>query len=149
MRKEVSIARAPLANSWKQISVETNKTLCKPITASGEAKQTLCESSTVSAATNIAPRRHINTVREAIKVSCEPKIASAKAIWIAKAVVPCEARDRSLDSVSCEAKIVSDCKTISALHGAKPCLSCEDRAKALCANGYCRPAYFISTIGQC
>ena len=41
VRKEVSVARAPLANSWKQVSVETNKALCKTITASGEAKQTL------------------------------------------------------------------------------------------------------------
>ena len=73
--------------------------------------------------TNIAPRQHINTVRKAIKVPCEPKTAFAKAMWIAKAV------DRSLDSASCEAKIVSDCKTISALHRAKPRLSCEDEGK--------------------
>jgi len=48
-----------------------------------------------------------------------------------KSVVSCETRDRSPDSASCEAKIVSDCKTISALHKAKPRLSCEVRAKAL------------------
>jgi len=65
--REVSVARAPLANSWKQVSVETDKALCKPITVSGEAKQTLCESSTVSAETNIAPCQHVNTVREAIR----------------------------------------------------------------------------------
>ena len=119
------MARTPLANSWKQASVETDKALCKRITVSGEAKQTLCESSTVSAETNIAPRQHINIMREAIKVPCEPKTASAKTMWIAKAAVPCEARDRFLDSASCEVKIVSDCKTISALHRAKPRLSCE------------------------
>ena len=67
-------------------------------------------------------------MREAIKVPCEPKTASVKAMWIVKVI------DRSLDSASCEAKIVSDCKTISALHRAKPCLSREARAKALCAN---------------
>ena len=44
-----------------------------PITVSGEAKQTLCESSTVSAETNIAPYQYVNTVCEAIKVPCEPK----------------------------------------------------------------------------
>ena len=75
-------------------------------------------------------------MREAIKVPYEPKTASAKAMWIAKAVVPCEARDRSLDSASCEAKIVSDCKIILALHRAKPRLSCEARAKALCADNH-------------
>ena len=40
----------------------------------------------------------------------------------------------SLDSASCEAKIVSDHKTISALCRAKPRLSREAKAKALCAN---------------
>ena len=34
---KVSIARAPLVASWKQVSVETNKALYKPITVSGEA----------------------------------------------------------------------------------------------------------------
>ena len=71
---------------------------------------------------------------EAIKVSREPKIASAKAMWIAKFAVSCEARDRSLNSASCEAKIVSNGKTILALHRAKPRLSREANAKVLCAN---------------
>ena len=35
--REVNVIRAPLANSWKQVSVETNKALYKPITVSGEA----------------------------------------------------------------------------------------------------------------
>ena len=82
--KEVSIARGPLANSWKRVSVETNKALCKPITASCETKQTLCESSIISTEINIASRQHVNAAREAIKVPCEPKIAYAKAIWIKK-----------------------------------------------------------------
>ena len=56
VHKEVSVVRVPLANSWNQVFVEINKALCKPITASGEAKQTLCESTTVSVETNIAPR---------------------------------------------------------------------------------------------
>ena len=48
-------------------------------------------------------------------------------MWIAKPVVLCEARDGSLDSTSCEAKI-------SALHRAKPRLSHEAKATAtLCA----------------
>ena len=67
-------------------------------------------------------------MREAIKVPCEPKTASAKAMWIAKAV------DISLDSASCEAKIVSDCKTILALHRSKPCLSRKAKIKVLCTN---------------
>jgi len=41
-------------------------------------------------------------------------------MWIAKFIVSCEARDRSLDSASCKAKIVSDHKTILVLRRAKP-----------------------------
>jgi len=48
--------------------------------------------------------------------------------------VPCGTRDRSLD-----------CKTISALHRAKPRLSCEARAKALCANSKTTAAPLISS----
>ena len=68
---------------------------------------------------------------EGIKVLREPKSASAKTIWIKKSnLASYEARDSSLDSASCKAKIVSDYKTISALHRAKPDLSCEAKAKA-------------------
>ena len=51
-----------------------------------------------------------------------------------KSVVSCEVIDRSLDSASCEDKIVSDCKAISALHRGKPHLSREAKAKPLCTN---------------
>jgi len=84
-------------------------------------------------------------VREAIKVPCEPKTAFPKAMWIVKSIVSCEVRDRSLDSASYEAKIVSDCKTISALHRAKPRLSREARAKALCANSEATAAPLTSS----
>ena len=67
-------------------------------------------------------------------------------MWIAKSVVSCEARDRSLDSASCEAKIVSDCKTIPALHRAKPRLSREAIAKALCANSEATAAPLTSSV---
>ena len=36
--RKITVARSPLATSWNQVSVETSKTLCKPITASCEAK---------------------------------------------------------------------------------------------------------------
>jgi len=55
-------------------------------------------------------------------------------MWIAKPVVSCQARDRSLDLASCEAKIVSDCKNISTLHRAKSRPSREAKTKAFCAN---------------
>ena len=71
---------------------------------------------------------------EAIKVPCEPKTTSTKAMRIEKYVVSCEIKDRSLDSASYEAKIVSDCKAIPALHGAKPRLSRKAKVKELCAN---------------
>jgi len=41
--KEVSVARAPLANSSKQVSVETYKALCKPITVSWRNKETVSQ----------------------------------------------------------------------------------------------------------
>ena len=49
-------------------------------------------------------------------------------MWVTKSTIS------SLDSASCEAKIVSDHKTISAIRRAKPRLSREAKAKALCAN---------------
>ena len=55
-------------------------------------------------------------------------------MWIAKSVVSCEARDKSLDLASSEAKIISDRETISALHRAKPRMSCKNKAKAFYAN---------------
>ena len=61
--------------------------------------------------TNIASRQHVNTTREAIKVPPELKIASAKAVDC-KICSITEVRDKSLNSASCEAKIVSDCETI-------------------------------------
>jgi len=52
--KKITVASALMATAWKQVSVETNKTLCEPITASCEAKQTPRESNTVSIETKIA-----------------------------------------------------------------------------------------------
>jgi len=51
----VSVARAPLATSWKKVSVKTTEVLCRPIIASCEAKQSLREPITVSIKTNLAP----------------------------------------------------------------------------------------------
>jgi len=82
----------------------------------------------VSKETNSASCQHVNAVREAIKVPCESKTASSKAMWVAKFTIV------SLNSASCEAKIVIDHKTISTLRRAKPRLSCEAKAKALYAN---------------
>ena len=121
---KVIIASAPLATSWKQVSVETSKALCKPITASCEAKQTLFESSTVSTETNIASRPRANVAREAIKIPREPKTASAKAMWITKSLVSSEAREKSLDKASCEAN--------SALHKAQPTYHARLKPKHLC-----------------
>jgi len=36
--RKVSVARAPLATSWRRVSVETTEILCEPITASRETK---------------------------------------------------------------------------------------------------------------
>jgi len=87
--KKVSVARAPLATSWEQVSVETIEALCEPITASREPKQAPCEPKqalrepiSVSTETNLAPRQCINIAREARKVPCESKTASAKTIEI-------------------------------------------------------------------
>ena len=49
-------------------------------------------------------------------------------------IVSGEAWDRSLDSASYKTKIVSDCKTISAFHRAKPRLPLEAKVKVFCVN---------------
>jgi len=89
--RKVTVARAPLATSWKQVSVETTKVPCEPITASREAKQApyepkqaLCEPISVSTETKSTPCQHVNVVRGATKVPYEPKTASAKTMWVAK-----------------------------------------------------------------
>jgi len=66
-------------------------------------------------------------------------------MWIAKSVVSCEARDKSLDLASSEAKIISDRETISALHRANPRLSREAKAKVFCANSEAIAALLTSS----
>ena len=78
-------------------------------------------------------------MRETIKVPCEPKAASSKAMWIVKSTSP-------LDPASCEAKIVLDHKTTSVHRRAKPRLSHEAKAKALCANSEATATSLASTI---
>ena len=75
--KKITVARAPLGTAWKQVSVEMDKVLYEPITASREAKQITCESNTVSTETKLVSW-------EATKARRESKIASTKAIWIKK-----------------------------------------------------------------
>jgi len=82
-------------------------------------------------------------MRETIKVPCEPKTAFIKAMW--KSIVSCEVRDRSLDLAFCEAKIVFDCKSISALHRAKPRMSREAKAIAFCAYSEATATSLISS----
>ena len=78
-------------------------------------------------------------MREATKVPCESKTASAKAMWVTKSTTS------SLDLASYEAKIVSDRATISTPHRAKPRLSCEAKAKALYANSEATTTSLAST----
>ena len=99
----------------------------------------------LSAETNIASRQYVNTMREYIRVPRESKTASDKAMWIAKYVASRETRDTFLDSASCETKLVSDCKTISALRRAKLHLSREAKAKTLCANSEATAAPLTSS----
>ena len=67
--RKVSLARVPLATSWKQVYVETSKVLCEPITASREAKQALCVPITVSIETKLALRQCDNIMRETTNVT--------------------------------------------------------------------------------
>jgi len=106
--RKVSVARASLASSWKQVSIEPTEVPSEPITASREAKQALCKVIKVSTETNLAPHQRVNVVRETIKVPREPTTTSSKVMWVAKSTNSC------LDSALCKVKIVSDYETISA-----------------------------------
>ena len=75
--RKVSVARAPLATSWKQVSVETTKVLCEPIITSSKAK--LASKATIALKeTNSASGQHVNAAHEAIKAPYEPKTALQK-----------------------------------------------------------------------
>jgi len=78
---------------------------------------------TVPIGTRLAPRQRVSIVREPSRVPCKPKIASAKAMWIAKSTLA------SLESASHEVKIVLDYKTpfspqLRLSHEAKTKTSC-------------------------
>ena len=118
MRKhrKITITITLLAKTWKQLSVETNKYPC-------EAKKIPLEFSAVSTETNSTSHQHSFAAYEAKKALYRPKIASAKAIWIAKSdLVISEAKEKSLDKASCEAN--------SALCRVQLYLSREAKAKA-------------------
>jgi len=68
-------------------SDETTEVLHEPNSASCEANQALREPITVLAGTKLAPCQRISVTREPSRVPCEPKIASAKAMWIAKSTL--------------------------------------------------------------
>jgi len=59
-RRKISLAKALLANSWKQVSVETSKALCEPIAISSEAIQAPWELTAASNKANLALREPIN-----------------------------------------------------------------------------------------
>jgi len=77
-------------------------------------------------------------MQEAIKVPCEPNIASSK-------TMDCKVTVLSLDSASCETKIVLDHKMTSASRRVKPRLSRKAKAKALCANNEASTAPLTSS----
>jgi len=135
----VSIGTNSVSRQRDNVVRETTKVLCEPILTSRKAKQAPREPTIVSKETNSASCQHVNVVREAIKVPCEPKTASSKATWAVKSIIS------SLDSASCEAKIVSNHKTISVLCRAKPRLSCETKAKAFYANSEAMAASLTSS----
>ena len=122
--RKVSVASVPLAIFGKQVSDETIEVLYKPNSTSCEANQALCEPITVPAGTKLAPHQRVCVAREPSRVPCEPKIASAKAMWIAKSILG------SLESAFHEAKIVLDYNTPSA---SQLRLSREAKVKAPCA----------------
>jgi len=138
--RKVSVARAPLATSLKQVSVETIQVPCEPITASCEAKHAPCKPKQAPCKSKQAPRKTISVliknnsaprqrIRETIKFPWEPKIASSTTMWIAKSTIP------SLDPASYKAKIVLYHKITLAPRRAKSRLSSEANTKApLCAN---------------
>jgi len=77
-------------------------------------------------------RKPILASCESRKALCEPKRAFAKVSWTTKKFIlaSCEAKNESLLLASSIATSVSSCKTILALHRAKPRFSREAKAKA-------------------
>ena len=128
--RKISLAKIPWADFGKQVSVETKKALCEPISVI-EAK----ESTEVSTKTKLASYHYLYTACEARKACCKPKTAS-NAIWIEKSN---SVREKSLDSTSCDANL--------ALRRARPRLSHKDKAKApLCVESKANTASLPLTI---
>ena len=102
------------------------------MSVSNKAKQTQGESITVYKETKLALCEPISASYGARKALYEPNTAFTKASWITKKsnLASYEDRDNSLLLASSEATLVSICGTIPALHRAKPCFSCETKAKA-------------------
>ena len=94
------MVRFPLTTDEKQVSDEAKKTICRPESASCEARQTSLKSILDSTETQITLRQHLRAAGEA-------KIAS-RAIWIAKSnsAASCEAKS-SMISTSDKAHKVS------------------------------------------
>ena len=111
MRKHqgIFLARAPLVKAWKQkpVSVETSMTPCEPTLASSEAQPASCEAKVLR--------------RPAIASSNETNLALSELATapVGANLASRQVRDESLNLASCEATIVFDCETISALNRAK------------------------------
>ena len=58
--QEDILIQISLATYWKQVSVEANKAVYEPTTASSEAKQALREFTTISSEANLALHEPIN-----------------------------------------------------------------------------------------
>ena len=105
MRKhrKVSIAKAHLANSLKQASVEAKLARCEPISASSEAKKTQCEPIAASGETK---RVHNNST-----IACKANLASCKVKRASLSLNALQASDMA--KALCDAKSNTSGKAIA------------------------------------
>ena len=110
------------AQSQKPLSIETSLALCEPTLALCEAQPASCEANVL---------RRPATVSSSETNLAMTELATA---FVGANLASRQVRDESLDSASCEVKIVFHCETILALNRAKveACSSSEVKAKVPC-----------------
>jgi len=119
--RSIFLSRAPLVKAWKQkaVFVETSMAPCESTLALCEAQPASCEANVLRRPATVSSSETNLALSELATAPVGANLAS------------CQVRNESLDSISCEDKIVFDCEAISTLNRAKveACSSSEAKAE--------------------